>query len=152
MNALRFLYLAFLLVGVSYLVAGSEHDLGSLEMPGDGVFPILVGTVFTILSLIAVIQSLRSRKNSARRAGVFPRGTDLRRVLWITISLVLFAVLFRTLGFYICIFALMAAMLSILGPWSWFKICWVSLVMVVLSYLLFQQLLGVPLPKGSLWV
>ncbi len=151
MTAFRMLYLASLLVGVGYLLAGWEQPLGTVERPGDGLFPLIVGAIFTILSLVAVVQSLRPAEGPAPEAEVFPRGADLRRVSWITASLVLFAALFRLLGFHLCTLALMVAVLRILSPWKWRKIILVSLALTLLSYLLFQKLLGVPLPRGSLW-
>lgn len=151
MIALRVTYLASLLVGIGYLIAGWEQSLGSLEMPGDGVFPLLVGSVFTLLSLIAVLHKPRPEEGLDHDARVFPRGEDLQRLVWIILCLVLFAALFRFLGFHVCTLALMIVTMRILGPWGWLKIIVVSLIVVSLSYFLFQYLLEVPLPQGSLW-
>lgn len=151
MTAFRLSYLASLLVGIGYLSAGWEQPLGTLERPGDGFFPLIVGAVFSLLSLVALIQSLRPVEGPATVTVDFPRGADLRRVSWITTSLVLFAALFRILGFHLCTAALMVAVLRIISPWKWLKIVLVSLVLTLLSFLLFQKLLGVPLPRGSIW-
>jgi hypothetical protein len=151
MTALRLTYVASLLVGLGYLIVGQGYSLGTLEMPGEGIYPTVMGTFFTCLSLAGVIKSLCPEEGQSHTAAVFPRGIDLRRVFYIALSLALFAILFRHLGFSFCATVLMLTVLRILGPWSWPKTVLASVVLVGLSYLLFAELLGVPLPQGSVW-
>ena len=151
MTALRLTYAACLLVGLGYLVIGAEYSLGAIETPGDGLYPMVVGVIFTALSLAAVIKSLHSGEDSALAAEAFPRGANLRRVCWVALSLVFFAALFHYLGFVVCALPLMWTMLRISGSWNWFKNALVSVALVALSYALFVEILGVPLPRGSVW-
>jgi putative tricarboxylic transport membrane protein len=150
-TAIKLTYLASLLLGVGYLAVGWEYSIGDVEEPGEGIFPLVVGAVFSILSLAGLTKSLAPGENRDPSSEVFPRGSDLRRVIQIAVSLTIFAALFRFVGFNISALALMISMMRILGPWSWLKITLAAAVLVGLSYLLFENLLGVPLPRGSFW-
>jgi len=151
MPASRIANLAALLLGLGYLAAGWEQSLGTVEMPGDGLFPTLVGLVFTVLGACAVVADSRFGKDRADTGLVFPRGGDLRRVLWVALALVWFAAFFRFLGFYLCAWVLLMVLLRILGPWEWPRIAGVSAALAALSYFLFAKLLGAPLPFGTIW-
>ena len=134
MTAFRMLYLASLLVGVGYLLAGWEQPLGTVERPGDGPLPSDRGGHFH--------HPQPGRRGSKSAPGGRPgpggRGLPPGRGFTPRIldhrSLVLFAALFRLLGFHLCTLALMVAVLRILSPWKWRKIILVSLALTLLSY------------------
>lgn len=151
MTAIRLVYLAALFLGIGYLAVGWEYSIGDVEEPGEGIFPLVVGTLFIILSIAGLIKHFGPGDGRAPRPSVFPRGEDLQRVIQIAVSLVIFAALFRFLGFNICVLALMISILRILSPWSWLKTVLTAAALLGLSYLLFENLLGVPLPRGSFW-
>ncbi|MBN1103428.1 MAG: tripartite tricarboxylate transporter TctB family protein [Deltaproteobacteria bacterium] len=138
-------------LSVSYLAMSFQYTLGTLEQPGSGLYPLLVGILMVGLSLSFVVQALKSRKRQHQEIEPFPAGRDAGRVSLLAGSLVLFALLVKPFGFALCAAGLLAATFRLLGPWGWMRIVIASLITVVLATYLFNHLLGVPLPAGTLF-
>lgn len=140
-----------LVLSVTYLAFCFQYPLGSLEQPGAGLFPLLVGIVLVGLNLTFLVQILRARKRLHPEVEPFPTGRDAGRVVLLAGSLVLFALCVKPFGYMICAAGLLAAAFRLLGPWGWIRILIVSLATVVLATYLFTHFLGVSLPKGTIF-
>jgi putative tricarboxylic transport membrane protein len=146
-RAMPLLSLCFLVLAAAYLADGLRLPLGSADRPGAGVYPLLVGILLFCLSLFLLIGSLK-RKATLEEAEPFPRGPDLKRVVAVGVSLALFVVLLKPLGYLLCSALLMAATLRLLELTDWKRIVLISGISAALSHYLFSRLLGVPLPLG----
>src|SRR5687768_14652567 len=74
-----------LLVSVGYLIMAAKLPFGRLDQPGAGVFPVFVGIVLTIASLV----TLREGWLSSERGTIeFPAGADRVRVICLVALLV----------------------------------------------------------------
>jgi len=136
----------FLVLGIAYLIENLKLPLGTAARPGAGLFPLLVGLSLLVVSLLLFIESLK--KPGAQEEEPFPEGKDRQRILAVAITLTLFVILLKPLGYGVSSAGLMAAILRLLGLPNWGKIVLISLVTAALSYYLFASLLGVPLPQG----
>ena len=139
---------AFLLLSLAYAIGSLLLPMGTLERPGPGFFPLIVALVMAALSGPLLWRFLCVKKPQTEGEHAFPRGSDLRRVLAIAGSLVLFAVLLQPLGYGISSALLMGAVLRLLGMVHWGHIALSAVLTTTISYWLFALLLDVPLPTG----
>lgn len=108
-----------------------------------------MGGLLLGLSLLLVVQATRC-PGTGDGEEPFPRGPDLTRVAAVSLSLVLFVLVIRLLGYAISSALLMAAVLRILGQRRWTTIAAISAACAILSDIVFARLLAVPLPSGLL--
>ncbi len=146
-RALPVTVLGFLLLGIAYLMGSLNLPLGTSGRPGAGLFPLLVGVSLTILSFFLLIFSLH-QTGSPGDQEPFPKGKDRQRVVTVAVSLILFVILLKPMGYGISSALLMAATLKLLGLRSWGKIIAISILTAAISHYLFDSLLGTPLPRG----
>jgi putative tricarboxylic transport membrane protein len=139
---------AFLLLSVAYGIGSLLLPMGTLERPGPGFFPLIVALVMAALSSPLLWRFLCVKKPQPPGEHPFPRGPDLRRVLAMGGSLILFAVLLQPLGYGISSALLMGAVLRLLGMRHWGRIALSAVLTTAISYWLFAILLDVPLPTG----
>ncbi len=148
LRALPITAVSFLLLGVAYLAGSLNLPLGTNVRPGAGLFPILVGVSLTVLSLLVFISSLKQKEAVPTDQELFPEGRDRRRVAAVAVTLILFVVLLKPLGYVVSSALLMAATLRLLGVRRWGRIVLTSILTAAISYYLFDSLLGTPLPRG----
>ncbi|HSR10385.1 MAG TPA: tripartite tricarboxylate transporter TctB family protein [Thermodesulfobacteriota bacterium] len=138
----------FLLLGIAYLAAGIRLPFGTSLRPGAGLFPLVIGISLTTLSAIILVSALRKREESSNDQEPFPQGEDRRRVAAVAVTLILFVILVKPLGYVVSSALLMAATFRLLGLRSWGKIIPVSILTAALSYYFFESILGMALPHG----
>ena len=66
----------------------------------------------------------------------------------VAVTLILFVILMKPLGYIVSSSLLMAATFRLLGLRSWGKIIPISILTAAISYYFFECLLGMPLPRG----
>jgi len=140
----RAVALAFLAGSALYLVQATRLPLGSVEQPGAGLFPILVGAFLLAVSAAHLLQDLR---RSSGTQPLPPAGTG-RRVMGVVAALGAFCLLLPWLGYAVAALGLLLAILRLFGLARWGMTAAVALVATVASYYLFAVVLGVPLPAG----
>jgi hypothetical protein len=150
LRAVPLTFLSFTILGGAYLVGSLSLSRGTVEQPGAGLFPALVGIFILSLSIPGLAASLKAGEAGNLAPGVFPRGKDLQRVVAVVLSVLLFAVLLQPLGYGICSAFLMGAVLRLLGLRSWGKTAAAALLTALVSYFIFISL-EIPLPRGSLF-
>ena len=143
-------FLAFTLLGGAYLAASLSLSGGTVEQPGAGFFPRIVGIFILCLSIPGWVGSLTAGSGDKPADRVFPQGRDLRRVIAIASAILLFAILIQPAGYGLCSAFLMAAVLRLLGMRSWGPTILIAVLTAGVSYFFFL-LLDIPLPRGSLF-
>jgi putative tricarboxylic transport membrane protein len=147
-NALSLVFFSFTLLGGAYLAGSLSLSAGTIEQPGAGFFPRIVGVLILCLSIPGWVGSRRSSEEKKPAVPVFPQGRDLQRVIAIASVVLLFVVLLQPLGYGVCSAFLMAAVLRLLGMRSWGKTILIAALTAGTSYFFFV-LLDIPLPRGS---
>jgi len=135
---------AFLALSVLYLVHAARIPLGSVEQPGPGLVPVLVGAFLLAGCLAFLLQCLRWDSGVV----TFPSSDARRRVSGVGASLVAFCLLLPWLGYSVTALGLLLLLLRLFGLARWTVTGAVALVATVASYYLFAVVLGVPLPAG----
>lgn len=140
----RAVALAFLAGSALYLVQAARLPLGSVEQPGAGLFPLLVGALLLAASVAHLLQDLRRGSGGPP----LPSAETGRRVMGVVAALGAFCLLLPWLGYGVTALGLLLAILRLFGLARWGMTAAVALVATVASYYLFAVVLGVPLPAG----
>lgn len=141
----RAVALTFLAGSALYLVQAARLPLGSVEQPGAGLFPILVGAFLLAVSVAHLLQDLRRSPGTPL---LLPSAEMGRRVMGVVAALGAFCLLLPWLGYGVAALGLLLAILRLFGLARWGMTAAVALVATVASYYLFAVVLGVPLPAG----
>jgi hypothetical protein len=88
----------FLIVSIFYFVMSFNYATGTAARMGPGFFPRMVAVLFGLIALGVIFSAMspRAQKEDLER-------WDLKSLLWITGSVVLFAVLLPTLGLVVAL-------------------------------------------------
>lgn len=134
------------LLAASYLGAALQVPFGQLDQPGPGTFPVVVGVVLLIASILTMWEGWHAE--SRLRVDV-PPSADLRRVGGAVALLFGFLIAMPILGYVISSGLFCILMMRILSNLNWARIVVYSLVMCGALYILFIQLLHVPMPRAA---
>jgi putative tricarboxylic transport membrane protein len=125
--------------------------MGEMRDPGAGFFPLLIGLVTGLLAFIALIQSLRAKKEKDEAQA--PCSAEPFRwwnIVVILAALIAYALTLTKLGFMINTFLFMLILLKVIEPQTWKKAILAALIIAVTSDLFFNVLLGAQIPPGIL--
>lgn len=139
--------LFLLALSVFYLSYSVTHyKIGTMRVPKEGFLPLLLGIGMVCLSGFLFIQSLAG-KGDARNVQL--KLPWLRFAGMIAASFA-YALLLNTLGYCICTFLFLLAVLKLAKLEGWKLPLIIALVCAAAFYLLFKVALGVMLPAGIL--
>ena len=144
-------YLIFLITGILYCVGGLLLPLGTIDTPKGGLFPLMVGVFIVAISISLLFRSFKGVQESQEQIETFPKGADRNRVLAVFISLLIFTLCLKPLGYLISAIGLMAVIVRLFGLRGWAKIALAAALTGFLSYYLFAVILEVPLPRGEVF-
>lgn len=133
--------LGFLAIGIAFAISSIKLKIGVPTEPQPGFFPFFDGIILIVLSVLFLIQAWRGR------AGESPAFGNVGAPFIVVLTLVLYVATLETLGYIITTAILAAAVLRVMET-KLRVLVFVSLILAVVSYLLFDRLLGVTLPRG----
>lgn len=123
--------------------------LGTLHKPGPGFLFFWTGIILAIMSLIVLLRAWSGKKTEEPGISIF--GTqNTRKILFVLISLFLYARFMETIGFIPVTLLLFVFLLGIIEKKKWFYTIFVSVAVTVAAYLIFETWLKSQLPKGLL--
>ena len=140
--------LLWLLIGVAVTFFSRKYSMGTLSEPGPGVLPFGLGLVLILLSVLLLFRSRRHREMSQDKR--LPFGSRYGRVLWVILLLGAGTFCLETLGYLLLLFLLIAGAMVIVEPRRWVSALMLGVASSILSYVLFNIWLKVPLPRG--WI
>jgi len=143
--------LFLLLFAIATLVGSARLGLGKTSAPGPGFLPFWGGAVLFLASLIQFLSNVFSKPKiiePGSRKGLFTE-PGWRKVLYVILALAVYAFFFESGGFLICTFFLMIFLLASTAR-RWPIVLMGSLLITLLSYLLFEKVLTVGFPRGVL--
>ncbi len=133
-----------ILIGIGVIIWSIRLQVGTLLRPLSGFFPLLVGFMIIVLSLILFVRGWLGRGKAPQAFGNWQRPTIM------VAGLAIYAVVLDPLGYIPSTIFISAVALRILEVRSWKVISLSSLVLSVTVYFLFTRVLGVELPAGIL--
>lgn len=150
MSAERVGALFWIVFGAAGIYGAQDLGLGTMEAPGSGFLTFVAAAFVTLMAVLVLIQSYRNDAAAQVRVADLWRGLMWGRAIAIVVLTVLFILAFETLGFFLCSFVLLVAIMRWLEGVDWKTSLSVPAVAVVGTHLLFQTILKISLPAGIL--
>jgi len=110
-------------------------------MPGPGFFPFYLGIILVLLNIPILFTA--GKKNTTTEEELKPQ-----RVFLTLLTLLLYAFIVENLGYVPATFLFVLVLLQLAAVKNVLFILVLSFGISLLSYGLFKELLGVPLPRG----
>jgi len=139
------------LIGLIICIGSVSLKLDSFSNPGPGMFPFLIGSGIILLATIQLVIEVYHTEDLLRTRP-WPHFSGLKKVIWILVLLVFYAAFVDRLGFFLCTLFFLVTLFKTVGQKSWIVVILYSIPICILSYVLFQILLKINLPKGSFWI
>lgn len=138
-------------LGVGTAIAYGAHDLGvgSLNNPGPGLFPFIIGIAMAALSLSVAVTEMRTAMSApvakppggASAGGMFP-------VVAVIGALVFYTLALERIGFLLCTFLFLSVLFAALGRKNILISVAAGAAITLGAYLAFAKLLKITLPVG----
>jgi putative tricarboxylic transport membrane protein len=139
----------WLCFAVLMIIQSYRLGLGTLHKPGPGFLFFWVNIVLAAMSLVVLIRAWVGRKEEGHQAALFGR-QNIPKIIFVLISLFLYALLMETIGFIPVTLLLFIFLLGVMEKKKWYYTAFISIVVTVISYLIFEIWLQSQLPKGLL--
>lgn len=124
--------------------------LGNVMEPGTGFMPFVMGLVMIGLAIALFLESyFELRKNPGQKISLWSE-VYWKRVVHITVIMLIYAVLLPKLGFLLDTFLVMVFLLKSGEPVKWPAAIVVGALTAVVSYVIFGVWLNVSFPTGLL--
>ncbi len=142
-----FLWIA---LGVAQCIGSVILGLGTVSEPGTGFMPFVLGIVLIILAGFLFIEaSVELKKKPGPRPSVW-RDVYWKRVVYIILLLVGYAVLLPKAGFLLGTFLVMVFLMKSGESVRWPVAILIGLATALISYMIFGVWLKVSFPRGIL--
>ena len=135
--------ICFAAIGILFVIGAVKLKIGVPTQPLPGFFPFIDGTILIALSCLFLLQLWRGREPEGGTSG------NLRGPALLIVTLVLYVATLETLGYVLTTAFLSAVVLRIMKTKPRIFIP-VSLLLAIVSFFIFDRLLGVTLPRGVL--
>jgi len=132
-----------------FIIQSYRLGLGTLHRPGPGFLYFWVNIVLGMMSLVVLIRAWVGKKTEGPPSPIFGR-QNVRKIIFVLISLFLYVILMETLGFILVTLLLFFFLLGIIEKKRWLSTAFVSVVVTAISYLIFEVWLQSMLPRGLL--
>ncbi len=133
-----------IIIGLFIIYEARNMGVGTLSQPGAGLFPLFSGLIILGTAIITFLKSI---------LGKIELSGDEEERTYAPVVYVLAGVLFYyfalpVLGFSLTTFLLLVFLIKIVGGYRWIPGIIYSILMTVISYLIFGKWLMVQFPKG----
>ena len=132
-----------------YIYFSFQMRLGTMKRPGGGFVPVIFGIMGLAVSLSLLVINF---KKSEKEDGVKLQREDMLRFFGYLAICILFIPAMWFFGSSIAIFAVVLSMTKISGSKRWIFSVFLAVAVSVLSYVVFNILLGVQLPMGTIFL
>jgi biotin transporter BioY len=153
--------LAVILFGAVFLAYTTRYPLDTWESPGPAVFPLILGTVLTILGAWQLVLALwkstrRDHREKQRDGGRSVRESLLQnkgegKALRLIAVFILYLLMMQWIGFFVStfLFAIISSRLTETKDWG--RPMALSAGIILFCYLLFEVWLKLSFPRGILF-
>lgn len=135
----------FIVVGIVVFALSGDLPVGTLSSPGSGLLPKLVTSLMMLFGLIVLLGAKSSGAFRSLRWAELPHAAKVLAVTCVVISL------YTTIGFVASILLLLLGLTVAVERLPLVRAGVFSAAMTGLTYVVFDLVLGVPLPVGSVW-
>jgi putative tricarboxylic transport membrane protein len=139
--------LLFILLALFIGLESRKYPLGTLDNPGPGFLPMLLAVAIAGMSVGLSAKAWKNRMTKDHRT-FWPEKGGLFKVSLAFGVIILFTVFLEITGYMINIFFLFLVLLRPIGRQKWVWSVSIALGATLVSYLLFDKWLMIPLPRG----
>ena len=144
--------LAWLGVGIAFLVGSLQAGLFRKGIPGPGFLPFIIALSLIVLSLMVFFPALsRKEEDPVEIQNFFPEKDSFRKVFLGLIALFAYGFALEYTGYIITTFVFMIFTSMIMERGKWVGPLVMAVLTAILSYFLFVSL-EVQLPRGVLGI
>ena len=134
-----------MIICISYLIGAVRLPFGSINEPGPGFLPMILGTIGIILSAFLLGKNILGRDRSE-----YEKTENLPPLVFYIGSIIGLAIFFKWLGSLLGIFLLILVLMKASRLSGWRLPAVISLVASLVIYLIFAYWLKVSMPAGIL--
>ncbi len=124
--------------------------MGPINTPGPGFFPLVIGGVLSLLSIILLVRTLWAETGLEGKINFWKEKRSWEKVLSSLLGLIFYLILLNYLGYLLTTFLFIIYLLKFIGKKGWLASTLMAILIAASSYILFQTGLGVSLPKGMI--
>ena len=139
--------LLFILVGFGFSWVARGYSMGTAAKMGPGYFPFWLGIVLALLGALVLWGSLSSKMEEDNLAR-----WDIKTLLWILGSVVLFGLLLKPLGMVLSVLVLVLVSSMASHEFSWKGAILNSIILVLISLGAFVYGINLPIPAFGTWL
>ncbi len=135
--------------GVMMIYSSYKLELGTLAHPGPGFLPCVSGLILCVLSIIVFLKGrVGDRDGKAKKIGQLWEGMSWSKTIIVTVSLILYSLVFTHIGFLLSTILLLIFLLKAIEPVRWSVAVGGALIAAFASFAVFALWLQVQLPRG----
>jgi hypothetical protein len=138
---------ALILFSIFIVIESRDYPLGTVDNPGPGFLPLLLGAVLGLMSILLLFKTLIKGRSRICDTS-WPGRERFLKISVIFTGILLFTLFLEVTGYLLNIFLLFLILLRPVGRQKWPSSLGISIGAVLISYLLFDWWLRVPLPRG----
>jgi putative tricarboxylic transport membrane protein len=136
-----------LVCGIVALTGSVQLGFGSLAQPGAGLFPFFSGLMIVIAAPIVIANSIFGRVCESE---IILKKDGFRTLAGVMAVFAAWILAMPTLGYVVVTFAAVLVLAKLLGLEGWLKPLALSAATSFATYILFDRLLYLDLPRGLL--
>ena len=139
----------WLCFSILVMIESRRLGMGTLHQPGPGFLFFWVNVALAIMSLVVLIRAWTGKKTEGSQQAIF--GTqNISKIVLVLVSLFVYVLLMETVGFILMTLVLFIYLLGVIEKKKWVFTIFVSVIVTVIAYLVFEVWLQSQLPKGLL--
>ena len=133
--------------GIFLSLMAFKLGLGAMSDPGPGFLPFYTGVIISLLSLLNLGRLTRLGRVNEDPAAISP-AISCKRAVYVVLILFFYSILLEKLGYLITTFLAMLLLFSFYERKRWWVAAVGSIIVTVITYVVFHVLLNVQLPEG----
>jgi putative tricarboxylic transport membrane protein len=137
-------------LGAALIVASADLSPLPRQVYGAGTFPKVIGGLLLLMGGLLVAKGLRQRQPWCRWTSKVAVRPFLLALVAVVASVVAYVLLTPVLGFPVVAFVLLSLLFRAYHRRGWGRALWIAALATAVIWLLFAQLLHVPLDPGLL--
>jgi putative tricarboxylic transport membrane protein len=142
--------LVWLSVGLFIILGSLSLEIGTLNNPRSGLFPLIAGSLLSLFALIILIQAVLAKTSEKGSLGKIFIGPNWQKAFYTVGALLIYSIALNTMGFMLITLLLLIFLFRGIEPQKWKVAIGLSLLASVVSYLIFDRILQLQLPRGFL--
>lgn len=145
----RYISILWAALGLYLVFEGYRLKLGTFREPGPGFLIFCAGVSLSALSMALFFHTYFSKEDKKR---VSWKGLQWPKVIKLMTSLLVYALVFKSMGFLVSTFLLLLFLFKGLEPQRWAIALVLSTTVIALCYLVFVVFLEFHFPEGILGI